>query len=76
MSSTVWDELSKEYGNTFNMRLLWDDMASPYSHPPHNHNHDPQIVTIDHDVIKFILATGFSSFGKGPKQQARLEGQV
>ncbi|KAF8747683.1 cytochrome P450, partial [Rhizoctonia solani] len=33
-----------------------------------------QIVTIDHDVIKFILATGFNSFGKGPKQQARLEG--
>ncbi|CEL62808.1 Cytochrome P450 52A1 OS=Candida tropicalis GN=CYP52A1 PE=1 SV=3 [Rhizoctonia solani AG-1 IB] len=56
--ASVWDELSKEYGNTFNMRLLWDDM----------------IVTIDHDVIKFILATGFSSFGKGPKQQARLEG--
>ncbi|ELU45133.1 cytochrome P450 domain-containing protein [Rhizoctonia solani AG-1 IA] len=55
---SVLDELSKEYGNTFNMRLLWDDM----------------IVTIDHDVIKFILATGFNSFGKGPKQQARLEG--
>ncbi|CAE6433878.1 unnamed protein product, partial [Rhizoctonia solani] len=24
----VWDELAKEYGNTFNMRLLWDDMAN------------------------------------------------
>ncbi|CAE6503085.1 unnamed protein product [Rhizoctonia solani] len=53
----VWDELAKEYGNTFNIRLLWDDL----------------IVTIDHDVIKYILATGFNSFGKGPKQQARLE---
>ncbi|KDN35004.1 hypothetical protein RSAG8_11947, partial [Rhizoctonia solani AG-8 WAC10335] len=53
----VWDELAKEYGNTFNMRLLWDDM----------------IVTIDHDVIKYMLATGFNSFGKGPNQQARLE---
>ncbi|CAE6402545.1 unnamed protein product [Rhizoctonia solani] len=31
------------------------------------------IVTIDHDVIKYMLATGFNSFGKGPIQQARLE---
>ncbi|CAE6540278.1 unnamed protein product [Rhizoctonia solani] len=27
----VWDELAKEYGNTFNMRILWDDLASPFS---------------------------------------------
>ncbi|KAJ1300310.1 hypothetical protein OPQ81_005132 [Rhizoctonia solani] len=53
----VWDELSKEYGNTFNMRILWDDL----------------IITIDHDVIKYILATGFNSFCKGPRQQARVE---
>ncbi|KAL5632233.1 hypothetical protein ACGC1H_000286 [Rhizoctonia solani] len=53
----VWDELAKEYGTTFNTRLLWSDL----------------IVTIDHDVIKYMLATGFNSFGKGPIQQARLE---
>ncbi|CAE7113403.1 unnamed protein product [Rhizoctonia solani] len=31
------------------------------------------VVTIDHDVIKYMLATGFNAFGKGPIQQARLE---
>ena len=30
-------------------------------------------MTVDHEVIKFVLATGFASFSKGPKQQARLE---
>ncbi|KAG8736136.1 hypothetical protein FRC10_009658 [Ceratobasidium sp. 414] len=53
----VWPELAQEYGLTFNMRILWDD----------------QIVTLDHDVLKFVLATGFTHFGKGIKQQARLE---
>ncbi|QRW23885.1 cytochrome P450 family protein [Rhizoctonia solani] len=55
--ASVLDELSKEYGNTFNMRLLWDDMASLPPSLLHNHNH-----------------LCFNSFGKGPKQQARLEG--
>lgn len=50
-------ELSEEYGHTFNMRFLWDDL----------------IVTVDHEVIKYVLATGFSSFVKGPRQQARME---
>ncbi|KAH7332564.1 cytochrome P450 monooxygenase pc-3 [Rhizoctonia solani] len=53
----VWGELAKEYGNTFNMRVLWSDM----------------VVTMDHDVIKYMLATGFNSFGKGRILQDRFE---
>ncbi|CAE6436778.1 unnamed protein product [Rhizoctonia solani] len=53
----VWDEFAKQYGNTFNMRILWSDM----------------VITIDHDVIKYMLATGFNSFGKGRILQDRFE---
>ncbi|KAG8690868.1 hypothetical protein FRC09_011805 [Ceratobasidium sp. 395] len=53
----VWLELVEQYGLTFNMRILWDDL----------------IVTLDHEIVKYILATGFTHFGKGAKQQARLE---
>ncbi|KAF8749700.1 cytochrome p450 [Rhizoctonia solani] len=35
-----------------------------------------QIVTIDHDVIKFILATGFNSFGKDQNNKPGSKGKV
>jgi len=45
------------YGPTFNTRVFWQDV----------------IWTVDHDVIKFALATGFEHFEKGPTQRERSE---
>ncbi|KAF8598665.1 cytochrome P450 monooxygenase CYP63 [Ceratobasidium sp. AG-I] len=50
-------ELFEEYGTTINIRLLWEDA----------------IMTADHEVIKYVLSTGFSNFGKGVKRQNRME---
>lgn len=50
-------KMSLIYGPTFNTRVLWEDV----------------IFTVDHDVIKFALATGFEHFEKGPTQRNRSE---
>ncbi|QRW11477.1 cytochrome P450 family protein [Ceratobasidium sp. AG-Ba] len=50
-------KMSLVYGPTFNTRVFWQDV----------------IFTIDHDVIKFALATGFEHFEKGPTQRERSE---
>ncbi|CEL62811.1 Cytochrome P450 52E2 OS=Candida apicola GN=CYP52E2 PE=3 SV=1 [Rhizoctonia solani AG-1 IB] len=50
-------KMSLIYGPTFNTRVMWEDV----------------IFTIDHDVIKFSLATGFEHFEKGPTQRNRSE---
>ncbi|QRV82919.1 cytochrome P450 family protein [Ceratobasidium sp. AG-Ba] len=50
-------EISHQYGLTFNMRILWDDV----------------IVTLDHEFLKYMLSTGFTHFGKGERQQNVLE---
>ncbi|KAG9087188.1 hypothetical protein FRC06_002688, partial [Ceratobasidium sp. 370] len=50
-------KMSLTYGPTFNTRVFWEDV----------------IFTIDHDVIKFALATGFEHFEKGPTQRERSE---
>ncbi|KDN35015.1 hypothetical protein RSAG8_11958, partial [Rhizoctonia solani AG-8 WAC10335] len=50
-------KMSLIYGPTFNTRVLWEDV----------------IFTVDHDVMKFALATGFEHFEKGPTQRNRSE---
>ncbi|KAG8900783.1 hypothetical protein FRB99_005757 [Tulasnella sp. 403] len=48
----ILDELLDEAGvDTARMSLLWTP---------------DKIITRDHDVVKFVLSTGFTDFGKGP----------
>jgi len=49
--------LFEEYqATTLNLRLLWQDV----------------IITMDEKHIQFVLATGFSSFWRGPRQKERM----
>ncbi|KAL4257125.1 cytochrome P450 family protein [Pleurotus pulmonarius] len=48
---------SKEYGNTFNVRILFED----------------RIVTVDPEHIKLVLASGFDGYEKGPVFEAQMD---
>lgn len=47
---------SKEYGNTFNVRILFED----------------RIITVDPDHIKLVLASTFDGYEKGPVFEAQM----
>ncbi|KAF9500217.1 cytochrome P450 [Pleurotus eryngii] len=48
---------SKEYGTTFNVRILFED----------------RIITVDPDHIKLVLASGFDGYEKGPVFEAQMD---
>lgn len=53
----VYLDLFKEYRcTTLNLRILWVD----------------QIITMDQEHVKFLLATGFDKFWRGNLQKERM----
>lgn len=67
--------LFEEYQTTtLNLRLLWSDLVRnlrvlPLSLVAYQL---PQIISMDEELIKYVLATGFNHFWRGVRQKERL----